>query len=150
MASIPSPQVFGVPSYHILWNEGGLKGMSANDVVISSSLLSLENPELILPFLRLPAPWKPLKPQSPFSSCAFPLCCVKCVLLTVTGSWGGRRVVSALGYVPHPVGLLPWLGSSPWVLHLTYPSTGPPLLAWLSSSPTSPSVTPTSGLSPEL
>lgn len=40
VASVPPPQLFGVPSPHILW-KGGFKEMSPNDV-LSLSLWSLE------------------------------------------------------------------------------------------------------------
>lgn len=38
MASRPSPQVFGVSSHHILWNEGGPEGMSPRGAVFSLSV----------------------------------------------------------------------------------------------------------------
>lgn len=53
-----SPQVFGVPSHHFLWNKGGLEEISTEDVVISLSLLSLELQELVLALPRLLRSWK--------------------------------------------------------------------------------------------
>ena len=156
MANIPSPQVFVVPSHHIMWNKGGLEGMSTKDAVISLSLLNLEYWELIFAFPEAVWTLEALEIANSLlplclPSCVLPSGCdVKCSSATVTGSYGGRRVSVSTGVYAIP-SRAPFLGSALAPALCTQLILPQDRLCLHGFSPhLYPSMTPTSGLSPEL